>query len=71
VDDILGQLRVELDPTKRQALSRQVQAIVGKDVPDIFLVVVPLISAYRKSKVKNFTPHPDDTYLIDHTVAVS
>ena len=71
VDDILGQLRVELDPTKRQALSRQVQAIVGKDVPDIFLVVVPLISAYRKGKVKNFTPHPDDTYLIDHTVSVS
>lgn len=71
IEELLTQLRGELDPTKRQTLSRQIQQLAGNDVPDIFLAVVPIVSVYRTAKVKNFVPHPDDNYLINSAVSVS
>ncbi len=71
VEDLLTQLRAELDPNLRQELSRQIQQVAGNDVPNIYLAVVPIVSAYRTSSVTNFVPHPDDTYLIDSSLTIS
>ncbi len=71
VEDLLTQLRAELDPNLRQELSRQIQMVAGNDAPNIFLAVVPIVSAYRTSSVTNFVPHPDDTYLIDSSLTIS
>ena len=71
IDDLLTQLRGELDPANRQALSRQIQQLAGADLPNIYLAVVPIVSAYRSGALSGFTPHPDDTYLIDKNVAIT
>jgi peptide/nickel transport system substrate-binding protein len=71
IEDLLTQLRGELDPNLRQELSRQVQQVAGGDVPNVYLAVAPIVSAYRTSSVANFVPHPDDTYLIDSSLSVT
>lgn len=71
IETLLGQLRIELDPAKRQALSRQIQEIAKADSPDLFLVVGPITTAYKKGKVLGYTPHPNDSYLISTDLTVS
>ena len=71
LDTLLTQLRGELDPATRQALSRQIQQLAGDDAPNVYLLVAPIVSVYRTSKVINFTPHPDDTYMIDTRLSVA
>lgn len=71
IEDLLTQLRGQLDPNLRQELSRQIQQVAGSDIPDVYLAVAPIVSAYRSASVKNFVPHPDDTYLIDSTLSVN
>jgi ABC-type transport system substrate-binding protein len=71
VDDLLVQLRGELDPARRQALSRQIQTLAGDVIPDVSLAVAPIVSAYGSATVLDFTPHPDDTYLIGTRLAVA
>jgi peptide/nickel transport system substrate-binding protein len=71
IEDLLTQLRGELDPTQRQALSHQIQEVAGSDIPVVYLAVAPIVSAYRTGSVSNFVPHPDDTYLIDSTLSVT
>ena len=70
IETLLGQLRIELDPAKRQGLSQQIQEIAKADVPDLFLVVGPITTAYKKGKVQNYTPHPNDSYLISTDLTV-
>jgi len=70
VETLLAQLRLELDPARRQALSKQIQEVAKADVPDIFLVVGPITTAYKKGKVQNYTPHPNDSYLISTDLTV-
>jgi peptide/nickel transport system substrate-binding protein len=70
IDQILTRMRDELDPGRRNALSREAQELTRADVPNAYLVAPPLIYAYRKGKVRNFTPHPIDIYLLDGKVAV-
>ena len=71
VDVLLTRLRGELDPGNRQMLSRQIQQLAGNDVPSVHLAVVPIVSAYRAGGLTGFTPHPDDTYLIDSNLKVT
>jgi peptide/nickel transport system substrate-binding protein len=71
VDQLLTTLRGVLDPTQREDLSRQIQQTAGNDYPNVYLGVVPIVSAYRSSVLTNFTPHPDDTYLIDSSLTVN
>jgi peptide/nickel transport system substrate-binding protein len=71
IEDLLAQMRVELDPAKATALSKQVQEIVKQDVPVIFLTVTPITTALRKGKIKGYTPHPNDSYLITTDMSVS
>ena len=71
VDALLKQLRAELDPANRQALSRQIQQTAGADIPTVYLAVAPIVSVYRTATVMNFTPHPDDTYLIDTNLSTT
>jgi peptide/nickel transport system substrate-binding protein len=66
----IERMRGEIDPARRQALSREAQEIIKTDTPNAYLVASPLIFAYKKEKVLNFTPHPSDTYLIDNRIAV-
>ncbi|MGI8854913.1 MAG: ABC transporter substrate-binding protein [Thermomicrobiales bacterium] len=71
VEDLLTQMRVELDPAKATALSRQVQEIIKTDVPVILLTVTPITYAFRKGKVKGYTPHPNDSYFLNTAVSVT
>ena len=71
VEALLAQLRVVLDPARRQELSKQIQGVVKADSPDLFLVVGPITTAYKKGKIQNYTPHPNDSYLIDTGLTVS
>jgi ABC-type transport system substrate-binding protein len=71
IDQLLISLRGELDPAQRKAVSDQIQQIAGSKYPNVYLAVVPMVSAYRASTLANFTPHPDDTYLIDASMSVN
>ncbi len=71
VESLLNDLRVELDPAQRQQLSLKIQEIAKTDVPDVFLAVGPITTAYRKGKVRGYTPHPNDSYLISTDLSVS
>ncbi len=64
LEDLVKQMRTELDPAKARDLSLKVQAIVKQDVPVIFLTVTPITTALRKGKSKGYTPNPNDSYLI-------
>jgi len=71
IENLLTQMRVELDPAKATALSRQVQEIIKSDVPVILLTVTPITVAFRKGKVKGYTPHPNDSYFLNTAVSVT
>jgi peptide/nickel transport system substrate-binding protein len=66
----LQKVRGQNDPTTRQALSTQAQEIVKTDVPNIYLLVVPFIAATSK-KVKGYTLHPSDLYVVDNQISVA
>ncbi len=70
MEAIVEQLRFELDPGKRAQLARQAQEIIKADVPNAYLVAAPIVFAYKKSKVKGFTPNPNDLYFIDSSISV-
>ena len=67
---IVEQLRVESDGPKRQALARQAQEVVRADVPNAYILALPLIYTYNKSKVQGFVPYPNDLYFMNRDVAV-
>ena len=66
----LKSLRAEADPSRRQALAVQAQQIVGTETPNIYVLVVPFIAAASK-KVKGYTLHPNDLYIVDNTISLS
>jgi len=70
MDALLGQMRVETDPAKQSALSKQVQELVRQDVPALFLVALPITTAYRKAKVLGYVPNPSDYYFLTNTLSV-
>jgi len=70
VEALLAQLRVALDPARRQALSKQIQEVAKADVPDLFLVVGPITTAYTRGKILGYVPHPNDSYLITTDLTV-
>lgn len=71
LEDLVTQMRTELDPAKARDLSLKVQGIVKQDVPVVFLTVTPITVAMRKGKVKGYMPNPNDSYLIDAAISVS
>jgi len=71
LEDLVKQMRLELDPAKSRDLSLKVQAIVKQDVPVIFLTVTPITTALRKGKIKGYVPNPNDSYLITPAMSVS
>src|SRR4030088_195079 len=66
----LKSMRAEADPTKRQALAAQAQQTVKTDFPNIYLLVVPFIAANSK-KVKGYTLHPNDLYIVDNQISLA
>ena len=70
LETMLQQLRGETDPTKRQALAKQAQEVIKTDVANIYLLVVPFIAATSK-KVKGYTLHPSDLYIVDNQISVA
>ncbi len=71
LDALLAQMRPQIDPAKREAISKQVQEIVKADVPVIFLVALPVTTAYRKTKVDGYVPNPSDYYFLNTDMTVS
>ena len=71
METIIEQLRTEPDAAKRQALSRQAQEIARADVPHLYLVAAPIITAARKGKVRGFAPHPNDIYFINTALSAT
>jgi ABC-type transport system substrate-binding protein len=63
-------MRGEADSIKRQALAVQAQQIVKADVPNVYILVVPFIAANSK-KVKGFTLHPNDLYIVDNQISLA
>ena len=63
-------MRAEVDATKRQALAVQAQQIVGADTPNVYILVVPFIAA-NGNKVKGYTLHPNDLYIVDNQISVA
>ena len=70
LESTLKTMRAEVDATKRQALAVQAQQIVGADTPNVYILVVPFIAANSK-KVKGFSLHPNDLYIVDNTISLS
>jgi len=70
LEKVLTSMRGEADSGKRQALAVQAQQIVKADVPNMYILVVPFIAANSK-KVKGFTLHPNDLYIVDNTISLA
>lgn len=70
IETLVAQLRAEDDPTARAELARQVQEVVQADTPNLYLATPPLITAFREGRVLNFTPNPNDLYLITPALGV-
>jgi peptide/nickel transport system substrate-binding protein len=70
LEKVLTGMRGEADSGKRQALAVQAQQIVKADVPNMYILVVPFIAATSK-KVKGFTLHPNDLYIVDNTISLA
>lgn len=64
IEALVTQLRAEDDTAKRQQLATQIQEVVKADTPNIYLVIPPLITAYRAGAMAAYVPHPNDLYLI-------
>jgi peptide/nickel transport system substrate-binding protein len=70
LDALAAQMRAEPDAAKRNTLSRQAQEVVRADIPCVCLTISPRVDAIRAGKVKSYTLHPNDLYLIDNQVSV-
>ena len=66
----LQSMRSEADVGKRQVLALQAQQIVAAETPNIYILVVPFIAATSK-KVKGYTLHPNDLYIVDNAISIS
>ncbi len=63
LDGLVLQLRGEIDPAKRADLSKQIQTVLGQDVPAVYMVTKTFKAGYVK-KFSGFQPQPDDAYLV-------
>ena len=70
LESVLQSMRAEADLSKRQALAVQAQQVVAAESPNIYVLVVPFIAATSK-KVKGYTLHPNDLYILDNSISVS
>jgi peptide/nickel transport system substrate-binding protein len=70
LESTLTSMRTEADPAKRLALAVQAQQIVKDDTPNMYILVVPFIAA-NSNKVKGYTLHPNDLYIVDNQISVS
>jgi peptide/nickel transport system substrate-binding protein len=70
LESTLNAMRAEVDATRRGALAVQAQQIVGADTPNIYVLVVPFIAATSK-KVKGYTLHPNDLYIVDSSISLA
>jgi peptide/nickel transport system substrate-binding protein len=71
VERKLEDLYAEMDLDKRQARSREIQEIVGEDVPSLFLVFTPITIVTPRGRLKGFVPGPNNESIIDATFSVS
>ena len=70
LESTLSSMRSEADPAERQALAVQAQQIAKDDTPNIYILVVPFIAA-NGNKVKGYTLHPNDLYIVDNQISVA
>jgi peptide/nickel transport system substrate-binding protein len=71
LETTLNNMRTETDAAKRAALITQAQQIIKADFPNIYILVVPFIAATNSKKVKGYTLHPNDLYIVDNQISVS
>lgn len=71
IERLLDQLRIEIDPMKRQTISRQVQEIVKADVPAAFLVIPPIVTAFKRGLLHGYMPHPSDAFFITPAMSLA
>ncbi len=64
VDRALRELRVEIDPGRRQAISRRIQEVLRADVPNVFLLFTPIVIAIRKRRLEGFAVDPNNEYIV-------
>ena len=52
-------------------LAVQAQQTAKTDFPNIYILVVPFIAATNTKKVKGYTLHPNDLYIVDDQISVA
>lgn len=67
INGLIAKMEVEVDAAKRQDLSVQIQQIAKTDVPNIYMVRIPVIAAGKKS-VAGYVPNPNDPYFITNEI---
>lgn len=70
VEAVVAKLRTETDPAKRQQLVVQAQQAAQADVPNAYLVVIPILAA-GKDNVKGYVPNPNDLYFFDGSIKLA
>ena len=63
VDELIAQIRAELDPVKRKTLCAEVQKILADDLPYISLWYVDVVSVHNKNLRVSLTPTADYDFL--------
>jgi peptide/nickel transport system substrate-binding protein len=71
LETTLNSMRTETDATKRAGLVAQAQQIVKADFANIYILVVPFIAATNSKKVKGYTLHPNDLYIVDNQISIA
>ena len=68
IDAIADQLRLEADPSTRDALTAEGVAIAVGDTAAVWLLSPPRGFAYRRAVMAEYAASPNDLYFIDETI---
>ncbi len=70
LDAVVRQLQLSGDPDEREELLLEALQIMADEAVNIYLIAAPRIVGYDSDRVQNVTTHPNDLYLIDHSISV-
>ncbi len=62
-DELIGEIRAEMDREKRKALCSELQQIVAEDLPYVPLWYVDVVSVHRRELAVHLTPTGDFDFL--------
>jgi peptide/nickel transport system substrate-binding protein len=69
VNSLYDEYNASADPARRRDLAREIQELIGQDVPVVYLAYPNQIVA-MSSKVSGYTPHLLENYQLDGAIFV-